>query len=91
MILAEKKKLYLSRFPLVLAQRMCAQMDSFHIIRATNSNGHLALFFCKNISHTAEGGRFWTEIAELYMNRHDPSPQEIHDVFVNNSILYQID
>lgn len=86
MILEEKKELYQGRFPSPLAQRMCDQMDPFHIIHATNSNGHHALFFCKNISHTVEGGRFWPEIAELYLNRHDPSLSEIHELFVKHSI-----
>ncbi len=86
MMLEEKKNLYENRFPEILAKRMCDQMDTFHSVNRTNSSGYLSLFFCKNINHTAEGGRFWSQIAELYMNRNSPDLAEIREIVTMHGI-----
>lgn len=90
MTLEQKKKLYRARFPEILARRMCDQMDSFHVVNGTNSNGYLSLFFCKNINHTVEGGRFWSQIAELYLKENIPGIPEILAIFVQHSINSQV-
>ena len=89
MTLEEKKKLYQGRFPEILARRMCDQMDSFHVVNKTNSNGYLSLFFCKNISYTTEGGRFWSQIAELYLKESIPDVSEILAVFAQHGINWR--
>jgi hypothetical protein len=85
-MLNQRKKLYQDRFPPVLATRMCDQMDTFHKVNPTNSNGFLALFFCKNIGNTIEGGCFWSQIAELYLNRNTPELPQVLEIFAEHDL-----